>query len=113
MLRAEREDEIRVEGYGLYTVIRRDETYYGPKLRLEPRHGEEQRLLHAPGPDEELQLSSSIGAPLSRVYAALESVKQYDICPRCGEPVKTAWHCRMMLLGTCEGEAEPDGGEVA
>lgn len=103
MLRAEHTDYIDVETLGECEVIQRTNTYFGPKLRIEPvePEGSDQYLLHSPGPNSELQLSASDGTPLRTVGAQLSSTKQYDICSHCGEPLKTIDHRRQSMIGAC------------
>ncbi|WP_337653258.1 hypothetical protein [Halomontanus rarus] len=103
MMRAEHTDVIDVDGLGECTVVKRDQTYYGPRLRIEPVGGGEQYVLHAPGPRSALQLSASDGTPLRSVSAELEGVKQYDICLHCGEPLRSVEHRRRSVTGTCTG----------
>lgn len=108
MMRAEHRDEINVETLGVCEVIQRTETYYGPKLRIEVSESGEQYILHAPGPNSELQLSAPGREPLRTVSADLVGTKQYDICPACGEPLKTIEHRRQSHIGAC---ATASGGD--
>jgi hypothetical protein len=118
-LRAERGDAIAIEGFGEWTVAQRTTTFYGPKLICEPAEIEYSFniLLTAPGPGSQLQLwwpdrtderwkQGWIRGP--EVEAELVDVKQYDICPRCGEPLKTMEHERESAFGVCGGEASGD-----
>ncbi|WP_226042724.1 hypothetical protein [Natrinema sp. DC36] len=106
MMRAEQTDEIRVETLGACEVLQRIPTYYGPKLRIEALEGDGQYLLHAPGPNGELQLLATDATPLRRVRAELVTTKQYDICLECGEPLKTVEHRRRSFIGAWVGQGE-------
>lgn len=120
-LRAERHDEIVISDVEAeftvgtefpddFTVAQRTETYYGPKLLLDS--GTENYLLTAPGPDSQLLLwSSEKGADgFRRGWKKLAEVSvdfgdelpQYDLCPYCGEPLKTLEHERMAGYGNCQ-----------
>lgn len=107
MMRAEQTDTICVGDLGEAEVVRRSLTYFGPKLRIETLDDDpKQYLLYAPGPNGGLQLATYDGEPLERVSAELVDTKQYDICLRCGEPLKTVEHRRLSVVGACEPEVE-------
>ena len=108
MIRAEHKDTIHVETLGECVVVQRMDTYYGPKLRIEPEDGDEQYLLTAPGPKFELQLwendrENFEWRATAEVVAELVDTEQYEICDVCGEAVKTAQHRRRRAIGTCSG----------
>lgn len=104
LARAEHEDRIRVETLGECIVVQRSQTYFGPKLRIEPDGEDEQYLLTAPGPKSELSLWEKDHGDWevqAEVSAELVDVEQYDICQYCGEPLKTADHRRRRAIGAC------------
>lgn len=111
-LRAEKGDTIKIDGFGEWTVARRHQTYFGPKLILSPAEMDAKLnvQLTAPGPASQLQLwwpnrdsykwrSGWVEGP--EVTAELVDTKQYDICA-CGEPLKSAEHQRQALMGIGE-----------
>lgn len=113
MLRAERGDTIRISGFGNWTVVQRTRPYYGPKLTIsaEDIDHDFNALLTAPGPASELQLwwpqreknGLRFGWARGReVTVELLDVKQYDICPACGQPIKTLEHERRSAFGIGE-----------
>lgn len=117
MLRAERGDTIFIQGFGRFEVTRRQPTYFGPKLLVTPADaaGTYTAQLTAPGPDRDLRLwfpdrdepgwrHGFVRGP--EVTAAIDDVGQYDICPRCGDPIKTAEHERLAAFGICEAGFE-------
>ena len=95
-------------------VLRRMATYYGPELLLES--DSRRFLLTAPGPTSELLLWSEIVSAdgtrrgweqVAEVQATFaESDSRYAICTDCGEPIKTAEHDRMALIGRCPGVSD-------
>jgi ribosomal protein S27AE len=104
MARAEHEDTIRVDTLGECIVVQRYQTYFGPKLRIEPDDEDTQYLLTAPGPKSELNLWENVGGEWdvqAEVSAELMEMKQYEICQYCGEPLKTADHRRRRAVGAC------------
>jgi hypothetical protein len=118
MLRAERSDEIVVEAVGdadvpdePLTVARRTDPYFGPKLLLDDAQNEQNWMLTAPGPESQLHLWPPDHAedglrrgfcdPIE-VTAELTDTKQYSICERCGEPIKTMEHEREAAFGLCD-----------
>jgi len=116
MLRAERHDTIVVEGYGELTVAARTETFYGPKLEATGPDGESAYMLTAPGPAHDLWLWRAIETEegfhegwelVDEVIAEVGDVSQYDICPHCGEPLKTAEHERQAAVGMCLESGDP------
>lgn len=92
-------------------VVRRSETYYGPKLEIEAESGT--YLITAPGPNTQLLLwrgqTNENGylvrwERLAEVQAEFsENVPQYDVCTDCGEPIKSAEHEKMAAFGPCPG----------
>jgi hypothetical protein len=119
-LRAERHDELRIteviDRYqpdgnipDSFLVAERTQTYYGPKLVLEA--GSENYLVTVPGPESQLLLwRSEPGAngfqkgwsKLAEVGMEFgEELPQYDLCPYCGDPLKTLEHERMAGFGGC------------
>lgn len=114
-MRAEHEDAIRItdeiSNYGKdlipkkFTVVKRDLTYFGPKLRLEAISEADQYLLTIPGPNSEaiLWCQSESGwkmiAQVSVDFA--DSYPQYDICLHCNEPLSTVEHRRRSVIGAC------------
>lgn len=126
-LRAERHDEIKIVeiesryrpgGHvpDSFTVAQRTATYYGPKLVLDS--GATNYLLTVPGPDCQLLLwegdTSTDGfrkgwTRLAEVRAEFGAeLPQYDLCPYCGEPLKTLEHERMAGFGDCSGVSSSD-----
>ncbi len=108
VLLAENEDTIRVDTLGECMVVQRHDTYYGPKLRIEPEDEDEddQYLLTAPGPQSELLLWEQDRDALkwqvqAEVTAELVDWEQYDICEQCGNPLKTIRHRRRRAIGAC------------
>lgn len=120
MLRAERHDDIEIEEVieeidstssipDSYSVTQRTNTYYGPKLEMKSRQSD--FMLTAPGPDAHLLLwkakTNADGfrqswCKLAEVKAKFgESQPQYDLCPYCGEPLKTLDHERDSAVGRC------------
>lgn len=93
------------------TVIRRSQTYYGPKL--ETTANNTNYLVTAPGPNTQLLLWRGISTPdnylvrwkqLAEIKADFtDNLPQYDICPDCGEPIKSVEHERLAAFGTCLG----------
>jgi hypothetical protein len=115
-MRAEREDRIIitdvVENSGgenipdTATVVQRNNTYYGPKLRIEAPDKSEQYLLTAPGPQTQAIFWCRSGSDWQEVAEVCldfdGSVPQYDICLHCGEPLSTIAHQRRSVIGACE-----------
>lgn len=120
MIRAERHDRIEIESVKTrfrsdrlipddLTVARRTDAYFGPKLLLD--NGTENYLLTAPGPETQLLLWCSEFADdgLQRGWQKLAEVTatftdeqpQYDLCPMCGDPLKTLEHEREAAFGMC------------
>lgn len=95
------------------TVMKRDSTYYGPKLLVHAEIGGEDLnfLLNAPGPASELMLwaAETISGKgisswyrLAEVQARLaEEQSSFEICPQCKNPVRSVEHERMATLGMC------------
>lgn len=122
MLRAERHDPLRITEIvesavvpgsipEIFVVSRRADTYYGPKLVTEAQ--QRTFCFTAPGPDAHIllwELTSSNGDGHQR-WTQLAEVKvdfdgeppAYNICAECGEPIQTAVHERLSLLGRCRG----------
>lgn len=96
------------------SIIRREERYYGPELLLHASiDGVDQNyLLIAPGPTEQLQLwaaqrtdknSRDGWIAVAEVQAALSAEQPpYEICDQCGEEIRTIQHERMAVLGRCQ-----------
>jgi hypothetical protein len=120
MLRAERHDRIRIENVVTrispgqtipdeLTVVKRTTAYFGPKLVVESAGSN--YLLTAPGPSSQLVLWHTNEGPdglrgewekLAEVTAKFEDDQpQYDLCPVCGEPLKTLEHEREAAFGSC------------
>lgn len=120
MLRAERNDRIDIQKTvnqiepteaipTSLTVARRTNTYYGPKIEL--RDANTEYLLTAPGPDAHLLLWKEnrhtdgfrVGwRKIAEVKASFDDQQpQYDLCPYCGEPLKTLEHERESAVGKC------------
>lgn len=120
MLRAERKDRIVITdvdemydvGGGIpdeFTVARRTQPYFGPKLLLDT--GAENYMLTAPGPNSQLLLWSPVkhedgGREGWRKMAEVQAdfgdeLPQYDICSACNEPIKTMEHQREAAFGVC------------
>ena len=93
------------------TVIRRSNTYFGPKLELES--ADESYLITAPGPNTQLLLWEGVTSDgqfisswdqLAEVEVDfMGDLPQYDICMDCGEPIKSVEHERLAAFGTCPG----------
>jgi len=88
-----------------FTVIKRELTYFGPKLRVEDYSGKEQFLLTIPGPKSEAVLwyqSDSEWETIAQVSLDFDdSYPQYDICLHCNEPLSTVEHRRRSVIGAC------------
>jgi len=90
-----------------FRVVQRQETYFGPKMRLEEpsESRSEQFVLTAPADDKEGMLWRIDGMDWVRtteiVVEFSEDLPQYDICPDCGEPIKNSRHETAAFLGTC------------
>jgi len=125
MLRGERHDRITIEntvqsltsGADVpeeLSIIQRNNTYYGPKLKLST--GGQDYLLTAPGPDAHLLLWESVTdrngfrkswRKIAEVTAQIaDDVPQYDLCPYCGEPLKSLDHERKAAVGQCDGMSD-------
>lgn len=93
------------------TVIQRTDTYYGPELKLNSTSNSNY-LLTAPGPDSHLLLWEANTGNQGKVqkWTKVAEVKadfaneqpQYDICPYCGDPLKTLEHERQSAVGQCD-----------
>lgn len=115
-IRAEHNDDIRISDTisrfadvdipDIATVIKRDMTYYGPRLRIEGNNNEKQYLLTAPGPEKEAILwdqSNASWREVAEVSLEFEgSLPQYEICPHCNEPLSTVAHRRRSAIGACK-----------
>ncbi|WP_152422238.1 hypothetical protein [Natrialba asiatica] len=88
------------------TVVQRDLTYYGPKIRIEAHSNHEQYLLTAPGPNKEAMFWQYTEAGWEEsAEVCLDfygEIPQYDICPHCNEPISTVAHRRRSVTGTCK-----------
>lgn len=122
MLRAERKDSLRIieivdRGPSVnsipskYSVAQRTNAYFGPKLVLD--HNGDLYQLTAPGPDSYLLLwklesrteeRNQRWRKIAEVRADFaEDTPEYEICAECGEPIQTAEHNRLSLIGRCPG----------
>jgi hypothetical protein len=108
MLRAERGDTIEISG-DKYEVFQRTDPYFGPKLKLRGPNGD--AMLTCPAPDTQLMLWEAVvdadgfrmgWERVGETTAELVDTKQYDICEKCGEPLKTVEHRRRAIIGACE-----------
>lgn len=88
-----------------FTVIERELTYFGPRLRVESINRAEQYLLTAPGPNSEAQLWENKKKGWERsgevILDFADELPQYDICHYCNEPISTIEHRRRSVIGTC------------
>lgn len=93
------------------SVIRRQGTFYGPKLVLHADVDEDRNyLLTAPGPDAYLHLwrtnadefglkeSNSL---VAEVKARIAEGGDYKLCPDCGKPFQDVEHERLAAIGEC------------
>lgn len=117
-MRAEHEDEILIRGVidnprdekipNIVTVLKRDLTYYGPRLRIEEPHDSNQYLLTAPGPETEAILWKKVNSDwqeIAEVSLELDGpLPKYDICPHCNEPLSTVAHRRRSVIGACKND---------
>ena len=122
MLRAERKDSLRITeivdrdpGVNFvpseFSVAQRTNAYFGPKLVLD--HAGDLFQLTAPGPDSYLLLwkleprtekRNQRWRKIAEVKADFaEDTPEYEICAECGEPIQTAEHDRLSLIGRCPG----------
>lgn len=122
MLRAERNDQIKVEDVISRVVPNKDiptearvrkrtNPYFGPKIILQSDGSK--YLLTALGPDTELLLwypnyledgEQHGWNKLAEVSVSFtEGQPQYDLCPQCGEPMQTLEHERKAAVGKCLG----------
>lgn len=120
MLRAERHDRVKIEQThrvlqdepsipNEIVVVQRSNTFYGPKLQASA--SDEPWMLTSPGPDAHVLLwkgsSSSDGfqsgwEKVAEVSVELvDSQRQYDLCPYCGDPLRTLEHERQAATGDC------------
>lgn len=106
MLRAERGDHVEIDGYGEMKVVRRTNTYFGPRLVLSESDDEPCYVLVAPGFAHQLELWQYVTDDegwrnglrrLEEVPAEIVETKQYDICA-CGEPLKGVEHQKQALM---------------
>jgi len=114
-MRAERDDVLHISDVcskfsdltipDALTVVKRDLTYYGPKLRLSSCSASEQYRLTIPGPESQAilwQYSSSGWKSIAEVCLEFsDSYPQYDICLHCNEPISTVEHRRRSVIGAC------------
>lgn len=103
-----------------FSVIQRQERYYGPELLLHSMiRGEDQNfLLTAPGPTKQLKLwapQNSNGkrrsgwTAVAEVQAVLAAEQPpYEVCDHCGEEIRTIEHERMAVLGRCQRSGGQD-----
>lgn len=118
LMRAEHKDEIKLHNASLSArkknipeeviVVKRNLTYYGPKLRVESLDDGEQYFLTVPGPDSEAMLWELVDTGRQRMAeVSLEfsgSVPKYDFCLHCNEPLSTVAHRRRAAVGGCTKE---------
>jgi hypothetical protein len=114
-MRAEHKDEIELHNASPSAqkkdipegaiVVKRNLTYYGPKLRIESLNDGEQYCLTVPGPDSEAILWELADTGWRRMAeVSLEfsgSVPKYDFCLYCNEPLSTVAHRRRAAVGAC------------
>lgn len=122
MLRAERRDRIEVVDVvehhaddlpvpDVVWVVQRQHTYFGPLLLVAPPDGRPRHRVTAPGPDRHLLFWSKQTVDGSEQWARVAEVRvafageqpDYNICPGCGQPIRTAEHERLARLDTCTG----------
>lgn len=124
MLRAERKDSIIIsklapeDGNNITVpenlkIIQRKETYFGPALLSVDNEGINYKIT-APGPDSHLLLWKSntdkegfceSWDPIAEIKARFtDDLPQYDICPKCKKPIKTAEHERLAIFDRCPEE---------
>lgn len=124
VLAAERGDRIKVcskireiqsgqELPDVVTVLRRNSTYYGPKLLVhaEIRDVDHNYLITAPGPASELMVWGAETDDdkyrkgwyrLAEIEAQLaDDQPTFDVCPQCNNPVRSNEHERMASIGMC------------
>lgn len=97
-----------------FSVIRREERFYGPELLLhsETDKTDQNFLLTAPGPTDQLRLWApqqidgnrrSGWTAVADIQAALSAEQPpYEVCEQCGEEIRTIEHERMSVLGRCQ-----------
>lgn len=95
------------------SVIRRTDTYFGPKLLVHAEIGGEDYnyLLTAPGPDSHLHLWGAdltdegmrkgwnVGAEVKAILSTEQP--PYEKCAQCSELIRTIHHERKAVLGMC------------
>ena len=115
LMRAEHKDEILLYGASTSSrtkdipknviVVKRDLTYYGPKLRIESLDDGEQYFLTVPGPETEAMLWELVDTGWQKMAKVSlefgESVPKYDFCLHCNEPLSTVAHRRRAAVGAC------------
>lgn len=115
-LRAEHGDPLRVKELvagnsdavpaGPFTVVRRDQTYHGPKIWIESDTTGDQAFLTCPGPDSEAYLWRQTDKDWTKVAEVAMDFDgdppQYDLCPHCNEPLSTTDHIRLSAIGACD-----------
>lgn len=124
MIAAERNDDIQIEEVvtrlddtvqipETVSVIKREETYYGPELMVHCSFNGNDRnyLLNAPGPSSQLRLWSgqrsgdgrrSGWTEVAEVKAVLTAEQPpYEVCSQCGEQIRTIEHEREAAIGQC------------
>ncbi|MFC7213702.1 hypothetical protein ACFQO4_06350 [Saliphagus sp. GCM10025334] len=117
-MRAEHEDRILINRVidnphsekipNTATVLKRDITYYGPRLRIEDLTDNNQYLLTAPGPETEAMLWQKVNSNWQKIAEVSlkldEALPKYDICPHCNEPLSTVAHRRRSVIGACKND---------
>lgn len=92
-------------------MVRRTDTYYGPKL--EAKSDDASYLITAPGPNVQLLLWKAVTDDegylikwdqIGEIKADFtDEIPQYDICQKCGEPIKNVEHERLAAFDSCSG----------
>lgn len=108
--------ESNAEVPSMVSVIRRDSTYYGPKVlvRSETGSGNRHFMLSAPGPTSELILWAAeiteddyyeSWSSIAEVKASMgDQQGPLKICSECSNPIHSIEHERMAELGLCNQE---------
>lgn len=119
MLRAERGDTVVVDDVreefcsrtripSELRVVRRSNTFYGPKL--EAKGTDSNWMITSPGPDAQILLWKAVSDDdfiqgweqvAEVVLSFSEGNGGYDMCPVCNEPLRTLEHERLAAVGKC------------
>lgn len=112
--RVDTQYESDVEIPSTISVLQRQQRYYGPELLLHAEVDDQDQnyLLTAPGPTEQLRLWCADQSEEGRregwtvvadVEAALSVEKApYETCNQCGEEIRTIEHERMSVVSQCQ-----------